>query len=71
MIMEKFLEWIEIIEDIRQQAKVRHSLKDILMIVLFATLANADTWEQIEDFAKNNEEYFKKIPGIKKWNPIP
>lgn len=69
MIMEKFLEWIEIIEDIRQQAKVRHSLKDILMIVLFATLANADTWEQIEDFAKNNEEYLRRYLELK--NGIP
>ncbi|MGN6711731.1 transposase family protein [Anaerocolumna jejuensis] len=34
-------------EDSRQQAKVRHCLKDILVIVLFATLANADNWEEI------------------------
>ena len=43
--MEQLLEWMEIIEDVRQRRKVRHSIKDILVIVLFATLANADTWE--------------------------
>ena len=44
--MEQFLDWIEIIEDIRQHRKVRHCLKNILVIVLFATLANADYWEE-------------------------
>ena len=40
--MQELLEWMEYIEDTRQQRKVRHTLKDILVIVLFATLANAD-----------------------------
>lgn len=57
--MEQLLEWMEIIEDVRQHRKVRHSIKDILIIVLFATLANADTWEQIADFALWNEEYLR------------
>ena len=39
--MEQLLEWMEIIEDVRQSRKVRHNIKDILVIVLFATLANA------------------------------
>jgi NTP pyrophosphatase (non-canonical NTP hydrolase) len=42
--MQELLEWMEYIEDTRQQTKVRHTLKDILVIVLFATLANADDW---------------------------
>ena len=33
--MEQLLEWMEIIEDVRQHRKVRHSVKDILIIVLF------------------------------------
>ena len=40
--MEELLHWMEYIEDIRQEKKVRHLLKDILVIDLFATLANAD-----------------------------
>ena len=67
--MEQLLKWMEIIEDIRQQTKVRHCLKDILVIVLFATLANADIWEEIEDFAKSNEEYLKRYLELK--NGIP
>ena len=67
--MEQLLQWMEMIEDIRQQTKVRHSLKDILVIVLFATLANADTWEEIEDFAKNQEMYLRNYLELK--NGIP
>ena len=40
--MQELLEWMDYIEDTRQQTKVRHTLKDILVIMLFATLANAD-----------------------------
>ena len=67
--MEQLLQWMEMIEDVRQQAKVRHSLKDILAIVLFATLANADTWEEIEDFARNQESYLRQYLELR--NGIP
>ncbi len=55
--MEELLEWMEIIEDKRQQAKVRHRLTDIVAIVLLATLANADEWEEMEDFAHSHEDF--------------
>ena len=42
--MQELLDWLEYIEHDRQQRKIRHTLKDILVIVLFATLANADDW---------------------------
>ena len=45
--MQELLDWMEYIEDDRQQRKVRHTLKDILVIVLFATLANADDWVEM------------------------
>ncbi len=67
--MEQLLEWMELIEDVRQHRKVRHSIKDILIIVLFATLANADTWEQIADFALWNEEYLRQYIELK--NGVP
>ena len=49
--------------------KVKHSLKDILVIVLFATLANADDWVEIELFAQSHENYLKKYIELK--NGIP
>ena len=67
--MEQLLQWIEYIEDFRQQSKVKHNLKDIIVIVLFATISNANTWEEIEDFAKANEDYLRKYLELK--NGIP
>lgn len=42
--MEELLKWMKYIEDVRHAKKVRYKLKDILVIVLFATLADADDW---------------------------
>lgn len=67
--MEQLLEWMEIIVDVRQERKVRHSVKDILIIVLFATLYNADTWAQIADFAQWNEVFLKQYIELK--NGVP
>lgn len=67
--MEELLEWMEIIEDVRQQRKVRHNIRDILVIVLFATLANADTWEEIADFAAWNKAYLKQYIDLKNGTP--
>ncbi len=55
--MEILLQWMEYIEDVRQEKKVRHKLKDILVIVLFATLTNADDWVKIAEFAEVYKDY--------------
>ena len=70
--MNELLEWIEYIEenaDSRQQRKVRHRLKDIIVIVLFAMLANADDWVEIGIFAAYHEEYLRKY--IRLENGVP
>ena len=59
--MEEFLEWLDYIEDARQQNKVRHRIKDIMVIVLFATLANADDWGEIDIFAKIYKAYLQQF----------
>lgn len=58
--MERIFERLEKLNDIRQARKVRHKIIDIVMIVLFAMLANADEWELIEDFAYANEDFLRK-----------
>lgn len=58
--MDELLEWMDYIEDNRQQTKVRHKLKDIIVIVLFATLASVDDWIKMEYFAHYHEAYSKK-----------
>ena len=67
--MEELLQWMEYIKDVRQEKKVRHKLKDILVIVLFATLANADDWMEIAQFAEVYEDYLKKY--IRLENGVP
>ena len=67
--MNELLEWLECIEDIRQERKVKHKLKDIIVIVLFATLANVDDWVEMEYFAHYHEKYLKRY--IKLENGIP
>ena len=67
--MTEILKAIEFIEDKRQEKKIKHKLLDIVVIVLFAKLANADDWEEIEIFAKANEEFLKQY--IRLENGIP
>lgn len=49
--MTDLLNKLEYISVPRQQHKVKHFIKDIVGIVLFATLANTNEWTEIEDFA--------------------
>lgn len=67
--MNELLQWLEYIDDIRQKRKVRHLLKDILVIVLFATLANADDWVEIALFAEDYEEYLKQYIEMRNGAP--
>ncbi len=60
---------MEYIEDVRQARKVRHKLKDILVIVLFATLSNADDWVEMTLSAKQYQDYLRKYIELK--NGIP
>lgn len=67
--MKELLQWMEYIEDVRQQSKVRHTLKDILVIVLFATLANADDWVEMALFAEDYQDYLRKYIELKNGPP--
>ena len=44
----------------RQQAKVKHSMKDVVGIVFFAVLAGNDEWSEIYDFALDEKETLEK-----------
>jgi len=67
--MEEIFIYIDNIIDERQEWKVVHKLKDIVVIVLFGTLANADDWVEIEIFAKANKAMLKKFITLE--NGIP
>lgn len=48
------------IPDYRHPSYVRHLLGDIIMIVFFAVLGNANEWGEIESFAKRKEKWLRK-----------
>lgn len=58
--MNTVLEYLESVEDNRQQKKVKHLLKDIVALVFFAELANASEWIEIYCFGVTNEKFLRK-----------
>lgn len=58
--MRELLKYMDTIIDTRQPKKVKHKLKDIIILVLFGMLANATTWEEYEYFGKEHEEFLCK-----------
>ena len=66
--MKTILRSLSELEDPRQPWKIKHKLGDIVGIVLFATLGNANDWHEIAVFAHLHEDllrkYFKLENGI-------
>ena len=56
VFMEEYLLQAGQLTDSRQQAKVWHSMKDIVGIVFFGILAGNDEWTDIADFAADERE---------------
>lgn len=57
---KEILEVMKNIEDPRQQSKVKYPINEIVGMVLFATLGNANEWTEIEAFCTTHEEFIKK-----------
>ena len=58
--MKALLDYVSTVTDSRQEKKVRHKMMDIIMLVFFATLANADDWVEIEVFGKEHEHFLRE-----------
>jgi predicted transposase YbfD/YdcC len=58
--MEEWLDFLDYAIDSRERRKVLHKLKDIIAIVFFAKLANADDWVEFEVFARKHEVFLRK-----------
>lgn len=50
--MNETLKCLETVIDLRQEKKVQHKMSDIIALVFFAMLANANEWVEIEIFGK-------------------
>ena len=46
--------------EIRQECKIKHDLMEIIFIVLVCTIAGCNDWQDIELFAKEREDWFRK-----------
>ena len=57
--MKEILDYAGTVMDIRQEKKVLHKMADIILLVFFATLANADDWVEIEMFGKEHEDFLQ------------
>ena len=58
--MKNLLEYLKMVMDCRQERKVLHKMCDIIAIVFFASLANANEWIEIYYFANEHEEFLRK-----------
>lgn len=58
--MHGFISELENVQDPRTGNAKKHKLSDILFIAIAAGVADADTWNQIEDYATAHEEFFRK-----------
>ena len=59
-LIDKIKKNAESVQDCRHASYVKHKLSDIIMIVFFAILANANEWGEIESFAKRKEKWLRK-----------
>ena len=63
------MESLSIIYDPRQAGKVEHKLADILLLTMFAVIAGAEGWKDIEDFGHERLDWLKQYGEFK--NGIP
>ncbi|MCL2298701.1 MAG: transposase family protein [Firmicutes bacterium] len=58
--MSELLKYLDTVMDSRQEKKVRHKMGDIIALVFFALLANADERVEIEIFGKEHEAFLRR-----------
>ena len=57
------------VTDNRQPWKVRHPLTSVLFIAVVGTIANAGSWEEIGQFAKGRESWFREYVELPNGSP--
>ena len=58
--MHRLIGELEAVEDPCTGNAKKHKLGDILFIAIAADVADADTWNQIEDYAVEHEDFFRQ-----------
>lgn len=57
--MKELLDYVSTVTDSRQEKKVLHKMMDIIMLVFFAMLGNADDWVEMEVFGREHEDFLR------------
>ena len=50
--------------DLRQQTKVKHNFVETIMIIICAVIAGCDVWEDIADYCRVKERWFRERLGL-------
>ena len=65
------MKYFETLTDRRQQAKVLHNFIETIMMVICAAIAGCDVWEDIADYCRVKEAWFRERLGLELKNGIP
>lgn len=58
-MVKAILDYVSTVMDFRQEKKVLHKMMDIIMLVFFASLENADDWVEMEVFGREHEHFLR------------
>lgn len=62
--MKEFVKIIKKTEDKRYQPNIKHEMSDIILITLFAVMAKASEWTEIESFAKKEKKWLEQYLSL-------
>lgn len=64
-------EYFEKLQDPRQTSKVRYPLYEIIIVVICGVIAGCEGWDDIADFARVKEEWYREALGLRLESGIP
>ena len=70
-VIKVIQKYFETLTDPRQQSKVRHNLLKTIVMVICAVIADCDVWEDIADYCRVKETWFREALGMELKNGIP
>ena len=65
------IEYLKGLTDPRQEGKVQYNFIETVMLVICAVTAGCDVWENIADYCRVKEEWFREKIGLSLENGIP
>lgn len=69
-IQQSLVEHFTPIKDPRVERTKKHQLTDILVITILAIRAEAQRWENIENYAISKQQWARRAFGITEWYSI-